>query len=68
METFNYSRVRITTDKYADHSVYVGDVGYIIETYSTSIEVEFSRTDGTTKAILTLSYDEVESDPEPSVR
>ena len=65
MELTNYSRVRITTDKYARQGVRAGDLGYIIEAYQAAFEVEFSRKDGTTIAILTVAHDEVEPDPEP---
>lgn len=65
MRLDNYSRVRITTDRCAAEGVRAGDIGYIIEVYQAAVDVEFSRKEGTTIAIVTLAHDEVEPDPEP---
>ena len=56
-----YSRVRILTDRCSDQGVPAGTTGYVIEVFHDACEVEVSREDGTTIAILTLRHDEVES-------
>ena len=52
------------TDRYKSKGGDVGDIDYIIETCQAAFEVEFPKKDGTTIAVLTAGYDEVEPDPE----
>ncbi len=61
----NYSRVRLLTNHYIDEGVKAGDSGFIIEIYNADTrnpgyEVEFSRNDGTTIAMIVLRQEEIE--------
>lgn len=57
----NYTRVRLLTDDYEKEGVSGGAVGYVIETYDDgTYEVEFSDSDGTSVALLTLRESELE--------
>ncbi len=67
----NYSQVRLLTDQYIKEGVKAGDIGYIIEIYDektnyTAYEVEFSRRDGTTIAMIILRREEIELAEEES--
>ncbi len=52
----------IATVNLPDHNVLAGDIGSIVEIYtspSRAYEVEFVNSDGTTRALLTLAPDQV---------
>jgi hypothetical protein len=52
----------IVTANFPDHDVLAGDLGAIVEVYTIpalAYEVEFVNPDGTTRALLTLSSDQV---------
>jgi len=52
----------ITTVSLPDHQVLAGDLGTIVEVYTRpalAYEVEFVNPDGTTRALITLSADQV---------
>jgi Domain of unknown function (DUF4926) len=60
-----YSRVRLLTDRFYSEGVALGDIGYVIETYpGGNYEVEFSRSDGTTIALVVAREDELVLEPE----
>jgi hypothetical protein len=56
-----YSRVRLTTDKYAKDGALLGALGYVIEVYEDgNYEVEFSDpATGMTLAQLVVSHEDV---------
>ncbi len=57
----NYSRVRLTTNKYRNDGLHEGAIGYIVKTYEdANYEVEFSAADGTTLALHVLNQTEIE--------
>lgn len=52
----------IVTTNFPVHQVLAGDIGTIVEVYAqpcTAYDVEFVNPDGTTRAVLTLSPDQV---------
>jgi hypothetical protein len=52
----------IVTANFPDHDVLAGDLGAIVEVYTTpalAYEVEFVDPDGATRALLTLSAEQV---------
>lgn len=60
-----YSRVQLLTDKYQSEGAHYFDVGYIVEIYPDSkYEVEFSDTNGATRAQIVVSEDEIQVAPE----
>ena len=61
----NYTRIKLTTNKYEHEGVYVGMLGYIIELYHDGkYEVEFSDTNGITVAQLVLDESDFVVSPE----
>jgi len=67
----NYSRIRLTTNRYKYENLPRGSVGYIIETYDDKeYEVEFSDKDGITIAQIVLKESEIEPAEltEPDIR
>lgn len=59
------SRVRLLNDNYQSEGAHCFDTGYIIEVYPDGkYEVEFSDTDGTTRAQIVASEDELQVAPE----
>lgn len=62
MKLENYTRIKLLTDRYQDHGVPKGSIGYIIEIYDTGdYELEFSREDGTTLALFAAKPHDVEA-------
>jgi hypothetical protein len=55
----NYSRVRLLSDQLCATNACRGDIGYDIEVYQDSYEVEFSHEDGSTKALIVARPEEV---------
>ena len=52
----------ITTTNFPDHQVLAGDLGTIVEIYTTpclAYEVEFVNPDGTTRALFTVRPDQI---------
>jgi hypothetical protein len=52
----------ITTVNFPDHKVLAGDLGAVVEVYTTpslAYEVEFVNPDGSTRALLTLAPQQV---------
>lgn len=52
----------IVTANFPDHQVLAGDLGTVVEIYSQpqlAYEVEFVNSDGSTRALLTLSPDQL---------
>jgi len=52
----------IVTANFPDHQVLAGDLGTVVEVYTEpglAYEVEFVNPDGTTRALLTLSPDQI---------
>jgi hypothetical protein len=57
----NYSRVRLMTDRFYQEDLKIGDIGYIIETYSDdAYEVEFSGAMGVTVGQIVVHGSELE--------
>jgi hypothetical protein len=62
MDTLNLFETVITTVNIPDHHVLAGDLGAIVEVYTTprlAYEVEFVNPDGTTRALLTLAPEQI---------
>jgi hypothetical protein len=60
-----YSRVRLTTDKYEVEGGRIGMIGYVIESYADGkYEVEFSNADGITLAQFVVGEDDLILAPE----
>jgi hypothetical protein len=60
--TYDLLETVITTVNLPDHEVLSGDIGTIVEVYTTpgpAYEVEFVNPDGTTRAVLTLAPDQI---------
>ena len=71
----NYSTVRLLSDDYASKGASCGDFGYIIEVYPATAsflrgayEVEFSRADGSTYALVAASPEDLELADLPSTQ
>lgn len=59
-EITKYAKVRYVGTT-SHQEIAAGDVGYVIEDYGDgNYEVEFSRPDGTTRALVVLSKKEIE--------
>ena len=57
----NYSRVRLSTDKYKSEGIEMGAIGYVIETSGEdAYEVEFSDVNGITLALIVARGSELE--------
>ena len=59
-----FSVIRLTTDRYLSESVGRGAIGVILEVEDHDYLTEFSRSDGTTTALIVLKPDDVEPAPE----
>ena len=55
--------VRLRTDDHRAEGVGAGAIATIVKVYDDGCEVEFSRPDGTTIALLTVGDDEVDAVP-----
>ncbi len=61
-KTFDLLDTVIAAVNVPDHDILAGDMGTIVEVYTTpnlAYEVEFVSPDGTTRALLTLAADQV---------
>lgn len=62
MDTLNLFETVITTVNIPEHHVLAGDLGAIVEVYTTprlAYEIEFVNPDGTTRALLTLAPEQI---------
>lgn len=59
-----FSAVRLRSDRFASEGVHAGAVGFILDVYGDGYDVEFSRPDGTTIALLFLEPEDIEPAPE----
>ena len=60
--TLNLLETVIATVNLPDHHVLAGDIGSVVEVYTSpnlAYEIEFVNPDGTTRALLTLAPDQV---------
>ena len=62
METLKLLETVIATVNVPDHGILAGDLGTVVEIYTTptlAYEVEFVNTDGSTRALVTLAPDQI---------
>jgi len=62
METLKLLETVIATVNLPDHGILAGDLGTVVEIYTTptlAYEVEFVNADGSTRALVTLAPDQI---------